>query len=95
MGKTKTVEIFRNKHLTDKLEEDEIVFAMTVADVQTIAEQRLGRLLNYDEMYSVRKGVEWGMDNWDDIIKIAIDSLPLKEEDKETSHLEDNDEKSE
>lgn len=79
MGKTKTVEIFRNKHLTDKLEEDEIIFAMTVADVQCIAEQRLGRLLNYDEMYSVRKGVEWGMDNWDDILKIAIDELPAEE----------------
>jgi len=95
MGKTKTVEIFRNKHLTDKLAEDEIIFAMTVADVQCIAEQKLGRLLNYSEMYSVRKGVEWGMDNWNDVIKVAIDNLPLKEEDEETNDLEDNDEKSE
>ena len=83
MGKPKTIDTFRNKHLTEKLEEDEIIFAMTVADVQGIAEQKLGRLLNYDEMYQVRKGVEWGMDNWDDIIKIAIDTLPL--EDVETN----------
>jgi len=77
MGDSKTIEIFRNKHLTEKLDEDEIIFAMTVADVQGVAEQVLGRLLNYDEMYQVRKGVEWGMDNWDDIIKVAIDTLSL------------------
>jgi len=89
MGKTKTVEILRNKHLTDKLEEDEIIFAMTVADVQCIAEQRLGRPLNHNEMYSVRKGVEWGMDNRDDLIKVAIDNLP-QEKDEENENLEAN-----
>lgn len=80
MGKTKTIEILRNKHLSKKLEADEIIFAMTVADVQGIAEQKLGRLLNFNEMHSVRKGVEWGLDNWDDIIKVAIDNLPSQED---------------
>ena len=78
MESTKIVEIYRNKHLTDKLEEDEIIYAITVSDVQIFAEQKLGRKLNYQEMYSVQKGVEWGMDSWDDIIKVAIDNLPSK-----------------
>ena len=95
MGKTKVFEVFRNKHLTDKLEGDEIIFAVTVAEVQCIAEPLLGRLLKYGEMHSVQKGVEWGMDYWDDIIKISIDDLPSKEEDEETKDLEEDDEKSE
>lgn len=73
MGKTKIVEIWQNKHLTEKLEEDEIIFALTVADVQNLAQQKLGRPLDFYEMHSVRKGVEWGMFDWDHVVKIAID----------------------
>ena len=80
MGKTKIVEIWQNKHLTEKLEEDEIIFALTVADVQELARRKLGRTLDFYEMHSVKKGVEWGLDYWDDIIKVAIDNLTYNEE---------------
>ena len=80
MGKIKIVEIWQNKRLTEKLEEDEIIFALTVADVQQLAQQKLGRSLDFFEMHSVKKGVEWGLDYWDDVIKVAIDNLPAKEE---------------
>ena len=92
MGKTKPIEIFRNKHLTDKLEEDKIIFAITVADVQHFAEQKLGKLLHYSEMYSVQKGVEWGLDNWGYIIKAAIDNLPTEEDDEELEDWEEDSE---
>ena len=79
MEKTKIIEIFRNKSLTDKLDEDEIIYAITVEDVQRIAKQKMGRLLDYTEIYSVKKGIEWGLDNWDEIIKVAISNLPSRE----------------
>ena len=85
MGKTKIKKVFQNKYLTDKLEKDEIVFAITVADVQFFAEQELGRKLNYEEMYSVQKGVEWGIDVWDEVVKVAIEDLPLNEENEGTN----------
>ena len=80
MVKTKIIEVRENKHLTEKLEEDEIIFALTVADVQYFAEQKLGRTLDYYEVHSVKKGVEWGLDYWDEVIKVAIDNLPSHEE---------------
>lgn len=89
MVKTKIIEVRENKHLTEKLEEDEIVFALTVADVQYFAEQKLGRTLDYDEMHSVKKGVEWGLDYWDDVIKVAIDNLPSREEDINVEETEE------
>ncbi|GBD88422.1 hypothetical protein BMS3Abin03_02358 [bacterium BMS3Abin03] len=32
--------------------------------------------LNFDEMDSVRKGIEWGLDFWEDIVITAIKNLP-------------------
>ncbi|GAB6283680.1 MAG: hypothetical protein STSR0008_24690 [Ignavibacterium sp.] len=81
MKTTEKIKIVReNKHLTEQLDEDEIIYAITVADVQFWAEKVLGRVLDYDEMYSVRKGVEWGMDYWDVVVREAINNLPKKEE---------------
>jgi hypothetical protein len=81
MKTTEKIKIVReNKHLTEQLDEDEIIYAITVADVQFWAEKVLGRVLDYDEMYSVRKGVEWGMDYWDEVVREAINNLPKKEE---------------
>jgi hypothetical protein len=70
--------ISENKYLSEKLEEDEIIYAISVADVQFWAEKVLGRLLDYDEMCSVRKGVEWGMEYWDEVVREAINNLPQK-----------------
>ncbi|MDY0083342.1 MAG: hypothetical protein RBR74_09190 [Ignavibacteriaceae bacterium] len=79
MKSTQKIKIVReNKHLTDKLEEDEIIYVISVADVQFLAERVLDRQLDYDEMYSVKKGVEWGMDYWDEVVIEAIKNLPQK-----------------
>ncbi len=81
MKATEKIKIIReNKHLTEQLDEDEIIYSITVADVQFWAEKVIGRVLDYDEMYSVRKGVEWGMDYWDEVVREAINNLPKKEE---------------
>lgn len=76
------------KHLSDRLDEDEVVFAIKVDNVQTIAEQMGRKPLNYSQMDSVRKGIEWGLDFWDEIVRVAINNLPLKYEDLEED--EDN-----
>ncbi|MBI1937793.1 MAG: hypothetical protein HYS25_06680 [Ignavibacteriales bacterium] len=80
------------KSLSDNLEENEIVFAITVEHVQMIAE-RMGREpLNYDEMDSVQNGVEWGLDFWSDIVRTAIKNLPSKHEDDELEEPESDEE---
>jgi len=81
MKTTHKIKIVReNKHLTEKLEEDEIIYVISVADVQFLAERVLDRQLDYDEMYSVKKGVEWGMDYWDEVVIAAIKNLPQKKD---------------
>jgi len=69
------------KSLSDNLEEDEVVFAIRVESVQTIAENMGRKPLNYDEMVSVRKGIEWGLDFWEDIVITAIDNLSTEDVD--------------
>lgn len=69
------------KSLSDNLEEDEVVFAIKVESVQTIAENMGREPLNYSEMDSVRKGIEWGLDFWSDIVMTAINNLPSEYED--------------
>ena len=93
MGKSKIVQIFQNKYLTAQFENDEIIFAITVEDVQFFAKQKMGRLLDYSEMYSVKKGVEWGLDYWDYVIKEAISNLPKSEDEGNIKDQEDNNEK--
>ena len=80
------------KHLSDKLDEDEVVFAIIVNYIQTIAEQMGRKPLNYSEMDSVRKGIELGLDFWYDIVKVAINNLPSEDEDLEDIEEDDDNE---
>lgn len=61
-----------NKYLTEKLEKDELVYAISVGDVQQLAKEKTGRKLDYSEMYTVKKGIEWGFFDWDEIVNVAI-----------------------
>lgn len=79
--------------LSDKLEGNEIVFAITVEHVQMIAESLGREPLNYDEMDSVQNGIEWGLDFWGDIVRTAIKNLPLRPNEKELESHETDDEK--
>jgi hypothetical protein len=76
--KSKTKIIYKNKHLSPKIKNDEILFAITVADVQDIAINKLGRELNFEELHQVRKGIEWGFFDWELPIKVTIDELKIE-----------------
>ena len=54
------------------MEEEEILFVITVADVQHWAEEKLGRRLTYEELQVVKKGLEWGLCEGIDIVYEAI-----------------------
>jgi len=43
------------------MEEEEILFVITVADVQHWAEEKLGRRLTYEELQVVEDKLEWGL----------------------------------
>ena len=63
-----------SQYITEKLEVDELVYAINVWDVQELAKERIGRELDFHEMNAVKKAVEWGFFDWYDIVQIAIDS---------------------
>lgn len=78
MKKKSKIKIFyENKHLSEKLDNDEIIYAITVADVQETAKNRIGRKLTFDEVYQVRKGIEWGFFDWEDVVSESINNLTL------------------
>ena len=43
------------------MEEEEILFVITVADVQHWAEEKLGRRLTYEELQIAKDKLEWGL----------------------------------
>ena len=43
------------------LSENEIVFAITVKDLQNEANEKIGRNLTWDEINIAKKGLEWGL----------------------------------
>ena len=47
------------------MEEEKILFVITVADVQHWAEEKLGRRLTYEELQIAKDKLEWGL--WEDI----------------------------
>ena len=48
------------------------VFCISDEDVQSIALWKIGRKLTDDEMYSVQKGVEFGLECWEEVVIYAI-----------------------
>jgi hypothetical protein len=49
------------------------IFTIPVADVQRIAKERIGRKLTIEELERVKDGVEFGLEYWEDVVKIAIE----------------------
>jgi uncharacterized protein (DUF1919 family) len=43
--------------------DDNIIFAITLEDLQNEATQRIGRKLTDDEITIAKKGIEWGIVN--------------------------------
>lgn len=54
------------------------IFTVPVEDVQHLAQEKVGRKLTADEIYQVKKGVEFGLECWEDVVVDAIDELEIK-----------------
>lgn len=55
-------------------ENTEIIYPITVRDLQNDAVKRIGRKLNDDELHTAKKCVEWGLSSIVDItLKSAIE----------------------
>lgn len=75
--------MFTYKSLSSELNDDEYLWVLSVEDVQDMAQDMLNRKLNYDEIYSVKKGIEWGMWEWKGVVKAAIENLKYIDFDNE------------
>jgi len=53
-----------------------VIFQITDLDVQFVAERKLGRSLSEDELDLVKKGVEFGLECWEEVVGYAIADLP-------------------
>ena len=51
------------------------IFVISVEDVQYLAKEKIGRKLNIEELEMVQKGVEFGLDCWQDVVEDAIKEL--------------------
>ena len=54
------------------MEEEKILFVITVADVQHWAEEKLGRRLTYEELQIAKDKLEWGLSEDSDMVYSAI-----------------------
>ncbi len=51
------------------------VFVISVEDIQNIALKEIGRKLSNDELHKVKKGIEFGLEFWEDIVICAIKEI--------------------
>ncbi len=51
------------------------IFKISVEDVQSIANKKLRRKLTLEELKVIKKGVECGLEYWEEIVGYAIDEL--------------------
>jgi len=51
------------------------LFAVSVDDVQYVAEKKIGRKLRIEEIQRVKKGLEFGLECWEDVVKTVIDEV--------------------
>ena len=54
------------------MEEEKILFVITVADVQHWTEEKLGRRLTYEELQIAKDKLEWGLSEDIDMVYSAI-----------------------
>lgn len=51
------------------------LFTICVEDVQSIAKGHFGRRLTEDELERVQKGIEFGLECWEEVVICAIEEL--------------------
>lgn len=58
----------------DNKQKAEVIYPITIGDLQNDAIKRIGRKLNDDELYTAKKCVEWGLSSIVDItLKAAVE----------------------
>jgi hypothetical protein len=88
------VQEVKDHYITDEPDQDtdsNILFSICEYDVQCKAEEKIGRRLTDSEMHSVKKGIEWGLNDvqWD-VISAAIDEAAETDtEDEDEDEEED------
>ena len=63
------------------------LFKITSIDAQHIAQKKLGRKLTIDELYDVKKSLEYGLEYWYEAMEAAVDELKFAAELKEKLSL--------
>lgn len=51
------------------------LFTISSEDVQYVAKKKLCRKLTTDELYQVQRGIEFGLECWEEVVGYAIDEL--------------------
>ena len=51
------------------------IFRISVDDVQYLARKKIGRKLSLRELGRVKKGVEFGLECWEDVVIDSINEL--------------------
>lgn len=53
------------------------IFTIPVEDVQYLAKEKFGRKLDFYELEQVKKGVEFGLECWEGVVKYALSDLEI------------------
>lgn len=51
------------------------LFVISVGDIQYLAEKKIGRKLAIEELEQVKKGLEFGLEYWEEVVETAIDEV--------------------
>jgi len=57
---------------TRLIDVDKCLFVLTFEDAQFAANDLIGRYLTEEELRAVRKGIEWGLGDWSEVMRSAI-----------------------
>ena len=52
---------------------EKILFCLVEADAQEVAKEQIGRELTEEELYQVQKGLEFGFEFWEEVMRTAIE----------------------
>lgn len=52
-----------------------VLFVLTDEDAQILARDKVGRELTDDELECVKKGVEFGLECWEEVMNTAIEEV--------------------
>ena len=55
------------------------IFCILPEDVQNVALRKVGRKLTEDELYQVKKGIEFGLEHWEEVVINSINELKITE----------------